>query len=1070
MSKSENFTPDEALGANEEQVKKMLGRSPADKVLHRWISCGSGVIGAIRLNWVSSLMAIVILWGFAITCIEDDDASADFKEGKAWVSANFTWLYIGTQDVWCAFLIYLCFSRFGDLKLGGDKEKPRFNDFTWFCMLFTCGVAVGLYVFGVSEPLYFYRQPTIWHAWNYDYTIRKAGVENDAQRAQQAIFMAIYHWGIHGWVPYILLAILLGVVSHRWGMPMTIRSCFYPLIGDHALGLVGDFVDALSISTTTFGVCTSLGLGVTQLSSGLQFLKNMNCSVKDICTGAGGVWDITGYGANNCFCVTAAGGRAAYGDASCPQDLPSLGTCTLSWLNGNQDNFETSLYIIIMLVTTVATVSVLSGLDRGIKTLSQLAFSCGAMVLLVCLFRDNTWYLLNVMVQSTGYYLQYVIQVGFDCEAFQQLDFEFQDTGYGSIQNWAPLNNYYWGSAGDDSAIGVLVKAGFGGGSAASISSTTDCGAQPNPCNNGFISVASAMALYYASQMDATFAQTQQGEATSRLLKSFHMSEKSVELATNAMTSMVDIYDISASNAGLGLPCGSGPSNTTHFDKTNVEAFGMLPSALNTRLCQSTADGGIVTPEKVASCESFWASVAWPRCPQTTVRDRGLWGTCQSYMYNCPITKAYYDDTNPMFMDWWTIFYWAWWITWAPFVGFFVAIISKGRTVRNVIMGGFFCPTLFAIIWFSVFGGLAIKMERVAEVALKVRPEVQYASVTCSEHYSGGTPISPDSKRLAEAGYYLISCMPKDDQIYYVMSPYGNLSNFLWPTLWVGLVIYFLTSSDSGSMTDDIISACGLKTNKIPVWQKIFWCFTEGIVACALVAAGGDGKDALKTLQAASIIIGLPFTFILCMMVPATYRALKRELGEQDIIQSKRFNTQILDIFEGFKPNGGSPCSPAQHLTGIVTGLFAPGVAVYKAMLCAEPDSKVGAIGYAAFTQVLFICWIALHIAETGTAGTAMIGWLCMTGVLLIIAFGRGELRRKYDIWGSPLDDLFTTMCVYPIVCAQMQMQADTDGKDMPTYFATADQLQADMAALGGGALPTIASSTDDSPTEVTSS
>ena len=106
----------------------------------------------------------------------------------------------GTQDVWCAFLIYLCFSRFATVKLGQADEKPKYNDFAWFAMLFTCGVAVGLYVFGVGEPLYFYRQPTLWSSWEYDYTITKTAVTNDAQRAQQAIFQTVYHWGIHGWV------------------------------------------------------------------------------------------------------------------------------------------------------------------------------------------------------------------------------------------------------------------------------------------------------------------------------------------------------------------------------------------------------------------------------------------------------------------------------------------------------------------------------------------------------------------------------------------------------------------------------------------------------------------------------------------------------------------------------------------------------------------------------------------------------------------------------------------------------------------------------------------------------
>ena len=318
-------------------------------------------------------MAVIILWGFAIACIASDQAAVDFALGKSWVTQNFTWLYIGTQDVWCLFLIYLAFSRFADIKLGADDEKPRYNDFTWFSMLFTCGVAVGLYVFGVQEPLYFYRIRS-------DYLggssiPDKTNVDNDAQRAQQAIFMAVYHWGIHGWVPYILLALLIGVVSFRWGMPMTIRSCFYPLIGDHALGIVGDFIDALSISTTTFGVCTSLGLGVTQLANGMQFLKDISCSVKDNCIDAGGIWDITKYGTDNCFCATGTEGvTAQWGDDSCTTK-GTVDNCKLEWLKGDADKMDQALYTIIALVTGVATLSVLSGLDRGIKTLSAVTLT-----------------------------------------------------------------------------------------------------------------------------------------------------------------------------------------------------------------------------------------------------------------------------------------------------------------------------------------------------------------------------------------------------------------------------------------------------------------------------------------------------------------------------------------------------------------------------------------------------------------------------------------------------------------------------------------------------------------------
>jgi hypothetical protein len=408
-------------------------------------------------------------------------------------------------------------------------------------------------------------------------------------------------------------------------------------------------------------------------------------------------------------------------------------------------------------------------------------------------------------------------------------------------------------------------------------------------------------------------------------------------------------------------------------------------------------------------------------------------------------------------MDWWTIFYWAWWITWAPFVGFFVAIISRGRTVRQVIFGGFVCPTIFAIFWFSVFGGLAIKMERVAEMALKVRPEADYASIQCAEHYSGIHPITPEAKMLAEAGYYLLSCMPYDEQIYYLMMPYTNIKGFLHVVLWLGLVIYFLTSSDSGSMTDDIISASGLSASKIPIWQKVFWCFTEGIVAIALVAASNGG--ALKTLQRVSIVIGLPFTFLLCFMVPSLYRALKKELGDKDIIESMRFNTQLLDIFEGFQPKGGSPCPPMTHIKCILTGLFVPAKGLNDALKACYPNSPKFAAVVATVGQILYICWFALHIVEVEKEGMHTIAWLCFTGFFLIVAFARGELRRKYNVWGFALEDLFCAIMLYPFVLAQMEMQVSTDGKGAPTYFASADELQVLMASLKEGdadALPTV--------------
>jgi choline-glycine betaine transporter len=983
----------EPVDFNEEQVKKMLARSPYNQKLRTWVSFGNTCIGA-KLNWMTFLLATAVTWGFAGVALGDADAGTYFADGKSWVSQNFTWLYIITQDVWCAFLIYLLFSRYGNLKLGKDDEKPRYNDFTWFCMLFTCGVAVGLYVFGAAEPLYFYRQPSVWHSWAYDYAHHKTGVENDAMRAQQSIFMAVYHWGIHGWVPYILLALLAGVVSFRWNMPMTIRSCFYPLIGDHALGFAGDIIDALSIATTTFGVCTSLGLGVTQLASGLAHVKNVRCFVKDNCIAAGGKWNLNTYGVNTC------------------EGHPEvMNSCDAPWL-ATPESTTTTYFVIIILITFIATCSVLTGLDRGIKTLAQMAFTCGMIVMLTIIFADNTWYILNVMVQTTGYYMQHVIQVGFDCEAFQQLAFEFRGGGA----------NKFWGTEGGTSALGEITAAGL-----SPTMSSADCGDQVNPCQKGYItaSFAAALASTYAPQA---------ANAAAQLMGPMRMSKHSTDNLKKRYEDLNRAY-----NGVANVPCGSGWS-TTELDDFLVHALDnhWVSQTKGQALCNSN----IV--HNANSCASAWAG-EFPRCPETLFKEASQWGSCEEYLMSCPITATVYDDTNPMFMDWWTIFYWAWWITWAPFVGFFVALISRGRTVRNVIIGGFVCPTLFAIMWFSVFGGLAIKMQRVVEIGLGLRVDIQHAAVTCAEHYSGVNPITPPAKRLADQGYYMLACLPKDEQIYYMMKPYTNLTGFIHIFLWVGLVIYFLTSSDSGSMTDDIISASGLSAPLIPSWQKVFWCCTEGLVAIALTQQNSN-----KALQALSIIIALPYTGFLCMMVPALLRVLKKEAGDEDINKSFRFNTQILDFLVFYQPHGGSPVAPSTHFKEWALALFVPFLHLKAVYAKVYPNSSIASIVYGLMAQVLYTLWIVFHILEVGRGGLTgfhTIGWLCFIGFVALTTFMRLEARRIYNVYGSAIDDIFVALFAYPWALAQIKMAVDTDNKDAPTYFASADELIADMAA-----------------------
>ena len=249
---------------------------------NRWVSLKCGGCQLFAFNWAVSLLASLILWIFVIVCatMPVEFGNAFRSTGQPWITQNMTWLYVITQDVWAIFLIWVCFSKYGKIKLGKDDEKPQFNDLTWFCMLFCSGIAVGFYFYGVYEPMSYYRQPAAYKGGGWDNNVRKPGfdgaraadraaphasararrhpraahpplachVSDDDQRANQSIFLTIFHWGFHGWVPYVLLALNASLVSHRWGLPMTIRSCFYPLIGNHIYSVIGDIIDALSMT------------------------------------------------------------------------------------------------------------------------------------------------------------------------------------------------------------------------------------------------------------------------------------------------------------------------------------------------------------------------------------------------------------------------------------------------------------------------------------------------------------------------------------------------------------------------------------------------------------------------------------------------------------------------------------------------------------------------------------------------------------------------------------------------------------------------------------------------------
>jgi hypothetical protein len=244
-------------------------------------------------------------------------------------------------------------------------------------------------------------------------------------------------------------------------------------------------------------------------------------------------------------------------------------------------------------------------------------------------------------------------------------------------------------------------------------------------------------------------------------------------------------------------------------------------------------------------------------------------------------------------------------------------------------------------------------------------------------------------------------------------------------------------------MVDDMISASGMWPGYIPVWQKVFWCFTEGLVAIALIKQTG----ALGSLRALSIVIGLPYTFFLCLMVPACYRALKKEMGDEDISASYRFNTQLLDVLELFSPKSGSPCSPATHITHLAQALFIPGLPIFKCYRKLWPDDFLGACLYALGAAGFYIAWIVCHILEDSNKHSYLVAWLMFFGFLAIVVHIRVEMRQKYNVWGSPVDDMFASLMMYPFAISQCSMMAETDGKDAPLYFASAEEVIREMSA-----------------------
>lgn len=491
---------------------------------------------------VAGLVGLLVAASF----IAPEQTQAWFGAARDWVAEEAGWFTVLSVAGFLVFVVGLAASGLGTLKLGPEHSEPDYGYGTWFAMLFAAGMGIGLMYFGVAEPVMHYVDPPV-------------GDARTVAAARQAMRVTFFHWGIHAWAVYAVVALSLAYFSYRHGLPLRLRSALYPLIGERIHGAIGHAVDIFAVLGTVFGLATSLGLGVIQINAGLAHLLGV-----------------------------------------------PAGT-------GVQ-------MMLIAGITAAATVSVFTGLDRGVRRLSELNMLLAVLLLAFVLLMGPTVHLLQAFVQNTGMYISNVFGMTFNLYAYEP-------TGW------------------------------IGG---------------------------------------------------------------------------------------------------------------------------------------------------------------------------------------------WTLFYWGWWIAWSPFVGMFIARISRGRTVREFVVGVLLVPTGFTFLWMTIYGNSALYLVMV-DGAASLADAVQLDSSVAIYDFLARYPLAALTSAVA--------------------------------TLLV--VVFFITSADSGALVIDMLASRDDVPS--PAWQRVFWALAIGAIAIALLAAGG-----LNALQAGTIASALPFTCVLILACIGLLRAMRVDLARRRVLRSAR--------------------------------------------------------------------------------------------------------------------------------------------------------------------------------------
>jgi len=409
--------------------------------------------------------------------------------------------------------------------------------------------------------------------------------------------------------------------------------------------------------------------------------------------------------------------------------------------------------------------------------------------------------------------------------------------------------------------------------------------------------------------------------------------------------------------------------------------------------------------------------------------------------------------------DAWTIFYMAWWTSWSGFVGIFVARISKGRSLRDVCIMGTIVPMLYTIIWFCTFGGVGLRQARQAtemkllgstlynDTSYFQNSEIDYCydvpqenivvgeKVMFENYLVGVTPVCEFSSGDANNAWFNVLfsfSFPNEYDI--------GFGKFFSIVSIFAISIYFVTSSDSGSLIVDHLASNGREKH---FWgQRIFWAFTEGAVATALLVAGG--AKALQALQAGSIISGLPFTVIMCYMMQSTLIMCQQAKEDEDSMElristtdnSKGFNTPIyggiFNIFEYIaslsfvderRVDLGIHLPSTSQASGFFLYAFFPFIGIAKVTQAHTPRNGVGniltTVGYGA----MFLTWVALFITVSKYPSVRVFGWTAYFICGVILTGIKHDFRQKHGLRGNIVGDWISSTFVYPQVIYQLTEQ-----------------------------------------------